>query len=181
MASPKPSQLFFSPAASLNMCLETAADSILCIYTVCLWVHFEATLLSLLYQTQGVNNLSSYFFLLCCRCCNKLDVRSCNNFPLWLPVFLLQFDATLDVLSSVIVLWRYSNAAAVHCAHREYMWVENITLSLINVWLMMSVQFMVWCRLWSLLHLHPRKRTYIRHCLYTVFIRISLSLSFFFG
>ncbi|KAF7214891.1 transmembrane protein 163-like [Nothobranchius furzeri] len=35
-------------------------------------------------------------------------------------VFPLQFDATLDVLSSVIVLWRYSNAAAVHSAHREY-------------------------------------------------------------
>ncbi|KAJ7409312.1 hypothetical protein BTVI_57059 [Pitangus sulphuratus] len=31
-----------------------------------------------------------------------------------------QFDATLDVLSSAIVLWRYSNAAAVHSAHREY-------------------------------------------------------------
>ncbi|XP_056351998.1 transmembrane protein 163 isoform X2 [Oenanthe melanoleuca] len=31
------------------------------------------------------------------------------------------FDATLDVLSSAIVLWRYSNAAAVHSAHREYM------------------------------------------------------------
>ncbi|KTG34595.1 hypothetical protein cypCar_00020169, partial [Cyprinus carpio] len=31
-----------------------------------------------------------------------------------------QFDATLDVLSSIIVLWRYSNAAAVHSAHREY-------------------------------------------------------------
>ncbi|XP_007894378.2 transmembrane protein 163a isoform X1 [Callorhinchus milii] len=30
------------------------------------------------------------------------------------------FDATLDVLSSVIVLWRYNNAAAVHSAHREY-------------------------------------------------------------
>ncbi|XP_037617717.1 transmembrane protein 163-like [Sebastes umbrosus] len=30
------------------------------------------------------------------------------------------FDAALDVLSSVIVLWRYSNAAAVHSAHREY-------------------------------------------------------------
>ncbi|XP_054915598.1 transmembrane protein 163-like [Poeciliopsis prolifica] len=30
------------------------------------------------------------------------------------------FDATLDVLSSVIVLWRYSNAAAVYSAHREY-------------------------------------------------------------
>ncbi|XP_028837672.1 transmembrane protein 163 isoform X1 [Denticeps clupeoides] len=30
------------------------------------------------------------------------------------------FDATLDVLSSMIVLWRYSNAAAVHSAHREY-------------------------------------------------------------
>ncbi|KAK5600335.1 hypothetical protein CRENBAI_026812 [Crenichthys baileyi] len=34
------------------------------------------------------------------------------------------FDATLDVLSSVIVLWRYSNAAAVHSAHREYMLIE---------------------------------------------------------
>ncbi|MBN3285107.1 TM163 protein, partial [Polyodon spathula] len=31
-----------------------------------------------------------------------------------------QFDAMLDVLSSIIVLWRYSNAAAVHSAHREY-------------------------------------------------------------
>ncbi|XP_051564196.1 transmembrane protein 163-like [Myxocyprinus asiaticus] len=30
------------------------------------------------------------------------------------------FDAILDVLSSIIVLWRYSNAAAVHSAHREY-------------------------------------------------------------
>ncbi|XP_016894534.1 transmembrane protein 163-like isoform X2 [Cynoglossus semilaevis] len=30
------------------------------------------------------------------------------------------FDATLDVLSSIIVLWRYSSAAAVHSAHREY-------------------------------------------------------------
>uniref|UniRef100_K7FMH4 Transmembrane protein 163 n=1 Tax=Pelodiscus sinensis TaxID=13735 RepID=K7FMH4_PELSI len=30
------------------------------------------------------------------------------------------FDAILDVLSSVIVLWRYNNAAAVHSAHREY-------------------------------------------------------------
>ncbi|XP_053774590.1 transmembrane protein 163 isoform X4 [Desmodus rotundus] len=30
------------------------------------------------------------------------------------------FDAILDVLSSAIVLWRYSNAAAVHSAHREY-------------------------------------------------------------
>ncbi|XP_031708203.1 transmembrane protein 163 isoform X2 [Anarrhichthys ocellatus] len=30
------------------------------------------------------------------------------------------FDASLDVLSSAIVLWRYSNAAAVHSAHREY-------------------------------------------------------------
>ncbi|KAK3509870.1 hypothetical protein QTP70_018489 [Hemibagrus guttatus] len=30
------------------------------------------------------------------------------------------FDAALDVLSSIIVLWRYSNAAAVHSAHREY-------------------------------------------------------------
>ncbi|XP_068186253.1 transmembrane protein 163a-like [Antennarius striatus] len=30
------------------------------------------------------------------------------------------FEATLDVLSSIIVLWRYSNAAAVHSAHREY-------------------------------------------------------------
>ncbi|XP_067843360.1 transmembrane protein 163a isoform X2 [Heptranchias perlo] len=30
------------------------------------------------------------------------------------------FDATLDVFSSAIVLWRYSNAAAVHSAHREH-------------------------------------------------------------
>lgn len=30
------------------------------------------------------------------------------------------FEASLDVLSSVIVIWRYSNAAAVHSAHREY-------------------------------------------------------------
>ncbi|KAG5283231.1 hypothetical protein AALO_G00039830 [Alosa alosa] len=30
------------------------------------------------------------------------------------------FDATLDVLSSIIVLWRYNNAAAVHSAYREY-------------------------------------------------------------
>ncbi|KAJ8004193.1 hypothetical protein DPEC_G00156240 [Dallia pectoralis] len=30
------------------------------------------------------------------------------------------FDAALDVLSSAIVVWRYSNAAAVHSAHREY-------------------------------------------------------------
>ncbi|CAH2305364.1 transmembrane 163 [Pelobates cultripes] len=30
------------------------------------------------------------------------------------------FDAVLDVLSSAIVLWRYSNAAAVHSAHKEY-------------------------------------------------------------
>ncbi|PWA31245.1 hypothetical protein CCH79_00002979, partial [Gambusia affinis] len=32
----------------------------------------------------------------------------------------LEFDATLDVMSSAIVIWRYSNAAAVHSAHREY-------------------------------------------------------------
>ncbi len=51
-------------------------------------------------------------------------------------LFLRQFDATLDVLSSFIVLWRYSNAAAVHSAHREYMWVRNNVLSFINVWLM---------------------------------------------
>ncbi|CDQ75608.1 unnamed protein product [Oncorhynchus mykiss] len=31
-----------------------------------------------------------------------------------------QFDAALDVLSSIIVVWRYSNASAVHSAHREY-------------------------------------------------------------
>ncbi|XP_056389214.1 transmembrane protein 163 [Hyla sarda] len=31
------------------------------------------------------------------------------------------FDAVLDVFSSAIVLWRYSNAAAVHSAHREYL------------------------------------------------------------
>nr|CAB59180.2 hypothetical protein [Homo sapiens] len=34
------------------------------------------------------------------------------------------FDAILDVLSSAIVLWRYSNAAAVHSAHREYMTIS---------------------------------------------------------
>ncbi|KAA8593201.1 hypothetical protein FQN60_009317, partial [Etheostoma spectabile] len=45
-----------------------------------------------------------------------------------IPVSLL-FDATLDVLSSVIVLWRYSNAAAVHSAHREYMFSKNIPLT----------------------------------------------------
>uniref|UniRef100_A0A7M4E6N0 Transmembrane protein 163 n=1 Tax=Crocodylus porosus TaxID=8502 RepID=A0A7M4E6N0_CROPO len=37
-----------------------------------------------------------------------------------MTLYLFQFDATLDVLSSAIVLWRYSNAAAVHSAHREY-------------------------------------------------------------
>lgn len=46
--------------------------------------------------------------------------------PLWFVLIdvwcaALQFDAALDVLSSIIVLWRYSNAAAVHSAHREYM------------------------------------------------------------
>ncbi|KAM9418014.1 transmembrane protein 163a-like isoform 1-T2 [Salvelinus alpinus] len=30
------------------------------------------------------------------------------------------FDAALDVLSSIIVVWRYSNASAIHSAHREY-------------------------------------------------------------
>uniref|UniRef100_UPI00358ED6BA transmembrane protein 163 n=1 Tax=Myxine glutinosa TaxID=7769 RepID=UPI00358ED6BA len=30
------------------------------------------------------------------------------------------FDALLDVLSSIIVVWRYSKAGAVHSAHREY-------------------------------------------------------------
>ncbi|XP_012681987.1 transmembrane protein 163 [Clupea harengus] len=30
------------------------------------------------------------------------------------------FDATLDVLSSIIVLWRYNNPAAVHSAYKEY-------------------------------------------------------------
>ncbi|KAL0625824.1 Protein GVQW1 [Plecturocebus cupreus] len=38
----------------------------------------------------------------------------------------LLFDAILDVLSSAIVLWRYSNAAAVHSAHREY--IRRLTL-----------------------------------------------------
>uniref|UniRef100_A0A4W5MN66 Transmembrane protein 163 n=1 Tax=Hucho hucho TaxID=62062 RepID=A0A4W5MN66_9TELE len=35
-------------------------------------------------------------------------------------VYPLQFDAALDVLSSIIVVWRYSNASTVHSAHREY-------------------------------------------------------------
>ncbi|XP_023828138.1 transmembrane protein 163a isoform X2 [Salvelinus sp. IW2-2015] len=30
------------------------------------------------------------------------------------------FDAALDVLSSIIVVWRYSNASTIHSAHREY-------------------------------------------------------------
>ncbi|XP_030199592.1 transmembrane protein 163a isoform X2 [Gadus morhua] len=30
------------------------------------------------------------------------------------------FEASLDVLSSIIVVWRYNNAAAVHSAQREY-------------------------------------------------------------
>ncbi|ERE73886.1 transmembrane protein [Cricetulus griseus] len=38
------------------------------------------------------------------------------------------FDAILDVLSSAIVLWRYSNAAAVHSAHREYIRRSNTIL-----------------------------------------------------
>lgn len=42
-------------------------------------------------------------------------------------------------MSSVIVLWRYSNAAAVHSAHREYMWVQNTVLILINVWLVIRL------------------------------------------
>ncbi|XP_032880544.1 transmembrane protein 163 [Amblyraja radiata] len=33
--------------------------------------------------------------------------------------FAFAFDAVLDVISSAIVLWRYSNAAAVHSAYRE--------------------------------------------------------------
>ncbi|KAK5874895.1 hypothetical protein CesoFtcFv8_027442 [Champsocephalus esox] len=35
--------------------------------------------------------------------------------------FAFAFDASLDVLSSAIVLWRYSNPSAVHSAHREYL------------------------------------------------------------
>uniref|UniRef100_A0A4W4HPI7 Uncharacterized protein n=1 Tax=Electrophorus electricus TaxID=8005 RepID=A0A4W4HPI7_ELEEL len=35
-------------------------------------------------------------------------------------ILAIAFDAILDVLSSIIVIWRYSNAAAVHSAHREY-------------------------------------------------------------
>uniref|UniRef100_A0A673M1J1 Transmembrane protein 163-like n=1 Tax=Sinocyclocheilus rhinocerous TaxID=307959 RepID=A0A673M1J1_9TELE len=35
-------------------------------------------------------------------------------------ILAIAFDATLDVLSSIIVLWRYSNVAAIHSAHREY-------------------------------------------------------------
>ncbi|KPP67402.1 hypothetical protein Z043_114010 [Scleropages formosus] len=41
------------------------------------------------------------------------------------------FDATLDVLSSIIVLWRYSNAAAVHSAHREY--IACVTLGIVFI------------------------------------------------
>ncbi|XP_041057679.1 transmembrane protein 163-like isoform X2 [Carcharodon carcharias] len=43
------------------------------------------------------------------------------------------FDATLDVLSSAIVLWRYSNAAAVHSAHRE-----NIACAILGVIFLVS-------------------------------------------
>ncbi|XP_078085288.1 transmembrane protein 163a [Mustelus asterias] len=43
------------------------------------------------------------------------------------------FDATLDVLSSAIVLWRYSNAAAVHSAHRE-----NIACAVLGVIFLVS-------------------------------------------
>ncbi|XP_072435761.1 transmembrane protein 163a-like isoform X1 [Chiloscyllium punctatum] len=43
------------------------------------------------------------------------------------------FDATLDVLSSAIVLWRYSNAAAVHSAHRE-----NIACAILGVIFLIS-------------------------------------------
>ncbi|KAF0026195.1 hypothetical protein F2P81_020932 [Scophthalmus maximus] len=43
------------------------------------------------------------------------------------------FEASLDVLSSIIVLWRYSNAAAVHSAHREYILFtsQTVTFSLL--------------------------------------------------
>ncbi|XP_069791306.1 transmembrane protein 163a [Narcine bancroftii] len=43
------------------------------------------------------------------------------------------FDATLDVLSSAIVLWRYSNAAAVHSAYRE-----NIACAILGVIFLVS-------------------------------------------
>ncbi|XP_078408597.1 transmembrane protein 163a-like isoform X1 [Cetorhinus maximus] len=43
------------------------------------------------------------------------------------------FDAMLDVLSSAIVLWRYSNAAAVHSAHRE-----NIACAILGVIFLVS-------------------------------------------
>uniref|UniRef100_W5KSS4 Transmembrane protein 163a n=1 Tax=Astyanax mexicanus TaxID=7994 RepID=W5KSS4_ASTMX len=42
------------------------------------------------------------------------------------------FDATLDVLSSIIVLWRYSNAAAVHSAHREYILCDTGVVFLLS-------------------------------------------------
>ncbi|MGH0146572.1 UNVERIFIED_CONTAM: hypothetical protein FKN15_008372 [Acipenser sinensis] len=54
-------------------------------------------------------------------------IQGCHQLALEGPPFYgvieevcLHFDAVLDVLSSIIVLWRYSNAAAVHSAHREY-------------------------------------------------------------
>lgn len=58
--------------------------------------------------------------------------------PWFVPIdslcVVFQFDATLDVLSSIIVLWRYRNAAAVHSAHREYMWVLRPYCCLKSVW-----------------------------------------------
>ena len=46
--------------------------------------------------------------------------------------FRFAFDAILDVLSSAIVLWRYSNAAAVHSAHREYIFRVRLELGIAN-------------------------------------------------
>nr|XP_019958937.1 PREDICTED: transmembrane protein 163 isoform X2 [Paralichthys olivaceus] len=50
----------------------------------------------------------------------SIDDRAVSIMRHSASAFGFAFDATLDVLSSVIVLWRYSNAAAVHSAHREY-------------------------------------------------------------
>ncbi|KAF3842901.1 hypothetical protein F7725_001750 [Dissostichus mawsoni] len=48
------------------------------------------------------------------------EAQSYRKKALWVSWVSIVFNATLDILSSFIVLWRYSNAAAVHSAHREY-------------------------------------------------------------
>ena len=44
----------------------------------------------------------------------------------------MKVDEVLDVLSSATVLWRYSNAAAVHSAHREYIFRVRLELGIAN-------------------------------------------------